>query len=49
MMTALSCLGLGLAFAIAVALLVLGSVLIGWLLPIRRPRPPDPADAPDKG
>jgi hypothetical protein len=32
-MTALSCLGLGIAFAIAVALLVFAGIAIGWILP----------------
>jgi hypothetical protein len=32
-MTFLSCLGIGIAFAIAVALLVLAGVLLGWALP----------------
>lgn len=32
-MTALSCLALGLAFAIAVGLLVFAGVLLGWVLP----------------
>ena len=32
-MTALSCLGIGLAFAIAVGLLVFAGVLLGWIVP----------------
>ena len=32
-MTALSCLGLGIAFAIAVGLLVFAGIAIGWILP----------------
>lgn len=32
-MTALSCLALGLAFAIAVGLLVFAGVLLGWIIP----------------
>jgi hypothetical protein len=32
-MTALSCLGIGIAFAIAVGLLVLAGVLLAWVLP----------------
>jgi hypothetical protein len=32
-MTALSCLGIGIAFLIAVALLVLAGVLLAWFLP----------------
>jgi hypothetical protein len=32
-MTLLSCIAIGLAFAIAVSLLVLAGVLIGWNLP----------------
>jgi hypothetical protein len=46
-MTALSCLGIGIAFLIAVALLVLAGVLIAWVFPAlierwraRRERPP---------
>jgi hypothetical protein len=46
-MTALSCLGIGIAFLIAVALLVLAGVLLAWFLPTvierwrtRRDRPP---------
>jgi uncharacterized membrane protein len=33
--TALSCLAIGFAFAVAVALLVFAGVAIGWLLPRR--------------
>ena len=33
LMTLLSCLALGLAFAIALGLLTLAGVLLGWLLP----------------
>jgi hypothetical protein len=47
-MTLLSCLGIGIAFVIAVALLVLAGVLLGWLVPTiverwraRRDRPPN--------
>jgi hypothetical protein len=32
-MTALSCLGIGLAFAIAVGLLVFAGLLLGWVIP----------------
>ncbi len=32
-MTALSCVAIGLAFAIAVGLLLLAGILLGWLLP----------------
>lgn len=32
-MTALSCLGIGIAFVIAVGLLVLAGVLLSWVLP----------------
>jgi hypothetical protein len=32
-MTALSCLGIGIAFLVAVALLALAGVLLGWVLP----------------
>lgn len=32
-MTVLSCLGIGIAFAVAVGLLVLAGVLIGWVIP----------------
>ena len=32
-MTALSCLGIGIAFLIAVALLILAGVLLAWILP----------------
>jgi hypothetical protein len=32
-MTALSCFAIGLAFAIAVGLLVFAGVLLGWILP----------------
>ena len=46
-MTALSCLGIGIAFLIAVGLLVFAGVLLGWFLPTlierwrtRRDRPP---------
>jgi hypothetical protein len=48
-MTLLSCLALGLAFAIAVALLTFAGVLLGWLAPrwierirARRPGPRPP-------
>jgi uncharacterized membrane protein len=34
-MTLLSCLAIGFAFAVAVALLVFAGVAIGWLLPRR--------------
>jgi hypothetical protein len=34
-MTALSCLAIGVAFAVAVALLVFAGVVLGWLLPQR--------------
>ena len=47
-MTALSCLGIGIAFVIAVALLILAGVLLAWFLPVvierwrtRRDRPPN--------
>jgi hypothetical protein len=52
--TALSCLALGLAFAIAVALLFLAGVAIGCLLPRRlglrrrRDEPPPPEGVPDR-
>lgn len=39
-MTAVSCLGVGIAFLIAVALLLLAGIAIGWLLPVKRRRPP---------
>jgi hypothetical protein len=46
-LTALSCLGIGIAFLIAVALLILAGVLLAWFLPnlierwrTRRDRPP---------
>jgi hypothetical protein len=48
-MTFLSCLGIGVAFVLAVALLVLAGVLIGWVLPIGRPGPPEPPEGPDTG
>lgn len=32
-MTALSCLALGIAFVIAVGLLVFAGILLGWILP----------------
>lgn len=32
-MTALSCFAIGIAFLLAVALLILASVLIGWVIP----------------
>jgi hypothetical protein len=32
-MTVLSCLGIGIAFAIAVGLLVFAAVLLGWVIP----------------
>jgi hypothetical protein len=32
-MTALSCVALGVAFLVAVALLVLAGVLLGWVIP----------------
>jgi hypothetical protein len=32
-MTALSCLGIGIAFVVAVGLLVLAGVLLSWVLP----------------
>jgi len=34
-MTALSCLAIGIAFVLAVALLVFAGVVLGWLLPLR--------------
>ena len=47
-MTALSCLGIGIAFVIAVALLILAGVLLSWFLPVllerwrtRGDRPPN--------
>ncbi|HXM75830.1 MAG TPA: hypothetical protein VOA00_05755 [Thermoanaerobaculia bacterium] len=41
-MTVLSCLAVGVAFLIAVALLLLAGIGIGWMLPVkRRRRPPD--------
>ena len=46
--TALSCLGIGIAFLIAVALLILAGVLLAWFLPVvierwrtRHDRPPN--------
>jgi hypothetical protein len=40
-MTLLSCLGIGIAFAVAVLLLLFAGVLIGWAIPIRKgPKPP---------
>jgi hypothetical protein len=46
-MTVVSCLVLGLAFLIAVGLLVVAGVGIGWLLPVllARQRPPKDRDA----
>jgi hypothetical protein len=46
-MTVVSCLALGLALLIAVGLLVLAGIGIGWLLPvlIARRRPPKDPDA----
>ena len=38
-MTFLSCLGIGVAFVLAVGLLVLAAVLLGFAIPVRR-RPP---------
>jgi hypothetical protein len=32
--TALSCLALGIAFVVAVALLILAGILLGWILPL---------------
>ena len=49
-MTALSCLALGVAFLVAVGLLVLAGVLLGWVIPephragagpAKRARPPN--------
>lgn len=50
-MTALSCVGIGLAFAIAVGLLVFAGFLLGWVIPAiiersreRRDGPPPSRD-----
>jgi len=47
-MTTLSCLGIGIAFLIAVVLLIVAGVLLAWVLPTvierwrtRRDRPPN--------
>jgi len=59
-MTFLSCLAIGIAFAVAVGLLVLAGVLLGWALPaaIERsrhlrgqvsPRPPKEGPPPPDG
>ena len=59
-MTFLSCLAIGIAFAVAVGLLVLAGVLLGWALPAaiersRRlrgqgsPRPPTDGPQPPEG
>jgi hypothetical protein len=46
-MTALSCLAIGVAFVLAVALLVFAGVVLGWILPqrirLRRPRGSGPS------
>lgn len=39
-MTVFSCFGVGVAFLIAVALLLLAGIGIGWILPVKRRRPP---------
>lgn len=36
-MTLLSCLGIGIAFLIAVGLLVFAAAIIGFSIPVRRP------------
>lgn len=41
-MTAVSCLAIGLAFAVAVSLLVFAGALIGWVLPRGRVRSASP-------
>jgi hypothetical protein len=33
-MTALSCLGIGIAFLLAVGLLVFAGVMLGWVIPV---------------
>lgn len=43
-MTFLSCLGIGVAFLLAVGLLVFAAALIGFSIPIRRRPPPGPPD-----
>jgi len=50
-MTALSCFALGIAFLVAVALLVLAGVLIGWVIPalIERAREEKRARPPNRG
>lgn len=53
-MTFLSCLAIGIAFALAVSLLVLAGVLLGWALPAaiersRRLRDQIAARRPDEG
>jgi len=45
-MTALSCVGIGLAFAIALGLLVLAGFLLGWVLPAVIERSRERRDAP---
>jgi hypothetical protein len=45
-MTALSCVAIGIAFLVAVLLLVFAGALLGWVIPwllerSRRPEPPD--------
>lgn len=45
-MTALSCVAIGIAFVIAVALLVLAGVLLGWVIPAVIERSRDRKNAP---
>lgn len=47
-MTILSCLGVGVAFVLAVSLLAAAGVLIGWVIPIRGSRPPEPPGTADE-
>ena len=48
-MTALSCLAIGLGFLIAVGLLVLAGVVIGWAIPHPRRGPRKESEEPDSG
>jgi hypothetical protein len=45
-MTALSCVALGVAFLVAVALLVFAGILIGWVIPALIERAREARDAP---
>ena len=47
-MTIFSCLGVGVAFMLAVSLLVAAGVLIGWVIPVRGPRAPEPPGTTDE-